>query len=76
MTDGIHLRIALHVTELRVRRGLSQAALASRAGLPLKQLQEVESAADPLQIDTLSALADALDVTIEQLVSSRAIAVQ
>jgi transcriptional regulator with XRE-family HTH domain len=54
--------IAANVRRLRSRLGLSQAALAEKAGLNVRWLQDVEVAKVDLRIQTLVRLASALEV--------------
>jgi transcriptional regulator with XRE-family HTH domain len=59
------------VTELRTQRGLSQRALARRAGLSPSTVSRIERQQGPIRIDTLSALADALRVSVRRLLKQR-----
>jgi ribosome-binding protein aMBF1 (putative translation factor) len=62
-------RIAMTVTELRCRRGLTLAELAARAGMKEHRLEQVEAAVDGvLRIDDLTKLAMALRVPVVTLV--------
>ena len=54
--------IAANVRRLRLRRGLSQAQLAERADLELRQLQRIEQAVTNFGVVTLVRLAEALGV--------------
>lgn len=56
--------VAMNVTELRLGRRLSVAELAQRAGVPEHEVEEVEAASGEMLIDTLSSLAEALDVDV------------
>ena len=52
-----------HVKRLRLAKGLSQEALAEKAGLEYKHYQRIESGAfKGIQLRTIEALAEALDV--------------
>ena len=53
---------------LRTRAGLSQAQLAKAAGLPQRTIANYETIANYIPSSTLPALADALGVTIEEIV--------
>lgn len=55
--------IAANVRRTRLRRGLTQEALAESAGQDLSYLQRVERGATNLSVGVLLALANALDVT-------------
>lgn len=68
----VRQRIAMRLTELRVARGWSQAELASRAGVDESTIEEAESAtAADLRIDTLTDLANGLDVPVALLFEPR-----
>lgn len=54
--------IAGNVRRLRTQRGLTQEALAERAGQDLSYLQRVERGATNLSVGVLLAIATALDV--------------
>jgi transcriptional regulator with XRE-family HTH domain len=54
--------IAANVRRQRLERGLSQAQLAERADLELRQLQRIEQAVTNFGVVTLVRLADALGV--------------
>jgi transcriptional regulator with XRE-family HTH domain len=55
--------IAANVRRWRIRRGLTQEALAERAGQDLSYLQRVERGATNLSVAVLFSLAVALDVS-------------
>lgn len=61
--DGEH-----PVTVWRDHRGLSQRALAAKAGISPSYLSEIESGAKPGSLETYKALAEALDTTLDWLV--------
>ena len=63
--------VAMNVTELRVARGLSQADLGHRAGGEPPDVADVEAGAGEMLIDTLSLLADGLNVDIARLFRNR-----
>jgi transcriptional regulator with XRE-family HTH domain len=54
----------MNVTALRVARQLSQVELARRSGISEREVQDVEGGAGEMLIDTLSSLADGLNVDI------------
>ncbi len=56
--------VAMNITELRLARRLSVAELARRAEVPERDLEEVEAASGEMLIDTLSSIAQALDVDV------------
>jgi len=63
--------VAMNITELRLACGLSTAELARRAGVPERDVEEAESASGEMLIDTLSSLAEALDVDVVVLFRRR-----
>lgn len=65
MSFGVRLR------ELREKIGLSQAELADRVGIPIGSIQNWEQARTRPRIETLSKLARALDVTIDELLQEQ-----
>ena len=56
--------VAMNITDLRLARGLSVAELARRAEVPERDVEEVEAASGEMLIDTLSSLAEALEVDV------------
>jgi DNA-binding XRE family transcriptional regulator len=63
--------IAVNVRRLRAQRGLSQEALADRAGLHRTYLGSVERAERNISIDNVCRLAWALGVDVRRLLASR-----
>ena len=63
--------VAMNITELRLARQLSVAELARRAEVPKHDLEEVEAASGEMLIDTLSSIAQALDVDVYVFFRSR-----
>ena len=63
--------VAMNVTELRVARRLSQAELARRSGVTEREVDDVEAGVGEMWIDTLSSLANGLNVDIKRLFSGR-----
>jgi transcriptional regulator with XRE-family HTH domain len=61
----------MNITEQRLARRLSVAELARRAGVPEPDLEEVEAASGEMLIDTLSSIAQALDVDVAVLFRPR-----
>jgi len=61
--------LAENLAQLRDARGLTQAALAKTAGVPRSTLAHLETGAGNPALSTLSALASALRVTIEELLT-------
>lgn len=60
-------RIARHVRSLRSSKGLTQEAVAHRAGLVLRHYQKIEAAEVNVTIDSLVKVAGALDVDVSAL---------
>jgi transcriptional regulator with XRE-family HTH domain len=60
--------LAKRVKQLRKKRGLTQAALAERAGLTLGYIGRLEIGRHDPQLSTLYKLANALRVSIAELV--------
>ena len=56
--------VAINVTALRVARQLSQVELARRSGISEREVEDVEGGVGEMLIDTLSSLADGLNVDI------------
>ena len=57
------------IRELRLKKGLTQDALAKRAGIPQGVLSYIESGKTKHpRIDTLSAIAAALGVSVDKLI--------
>jgi transcriptional regulator with XRE-family HTH domain len=56
-----------NIRSLRIQRSLTLAALAAELGLSHQQLQKYETGANRLSAGMLSAVAEALGVTIERL---------
>ena len=61
-------RLAKRLKELRAKRGLTQAALAKRAGVTLSYIGRLEIGRHDPQLSTLKKLAKALKVPIAELV--------
>ena len=61
-------RVAEHVVEIRIRKNLSQEALAKRARINRVTLARLERALHPPRLDTLERIARALDVPLTDLV--------
>ena len=65
--DDVHRRLGANVRELRVRRRLTQEALGERAGLSHKFVGEVERGVSNPSIESIAAIARALDTDIADL---------
>jgi len=70
LVDGRRAALGARLRVLRRRNNLTQADLASAAGMHRTFLTEVETARHSITLDRLHALADALGVTIHQLLPS------
>ncbi len=62
-----HNMIASNLVRLRKDRGFSQAELASRSGLALSSYRSIELQKSVPRVDTLQAIAQALDVRLQDL---------
>lgn len=56
------------IKELRIRQGLSQDELASQSGLSLRTIQRIENGESDPRGDTLKRLAQALHVSMDELI--------
>jgi XRE family transcriptional regulator, regulator of sulfur utilization len=61
-------RLAQRVSRIRQQRGLSQEALAAKAGVNRLTVTRLEAAAHPPTIETLDRIARALGVSLADLV--------
>jgi transcriptional regulator with XRE-family HTH domain len=67
---GSRLVLARNVLRLRVQRGLTQAALAEKAGMRQPRIAEIEAARANAQLDTIEQLAVALHVPVSRLLET------
>lgn len=67
MDTTLFQNIAENILKLRTSAGLSQLQLATNADISLKTLHAIEHVAGNLEIKTLTKIAEALNVTVEQL---------
>lgn len=61
-----------HVKMYRKKQGLTQADLANRAGLNIRQIQKIENGeirTENITLKTMQAIAQAFDVKIDDLIS-------
>lgn len=61
-----------HVKMYRKKQGLTQADLANRAGLNIRQIQKIENGevqTENITLKTMQAIAQALNATIDDLIS-------
>ncbi len=63
--------VAMNVTELRIIRQLTQAELARRSGVTEREVEDVEAGTGEMLIDTLSSLAEGLNVDVAFLFRDR-----
>lgn len=63
-------RLARGLATIRAELGLSQAQLAEAAGVTASAISQAESGARGLSLDTVVALADQLDVSVDRLLST------
>jgi transcriptional regulator with XRE-family HTH domain len=64
-------QIGLRVARRRQEFGLTQQGLAERLGITTTNVSRIENAQQNLTIRTLCKLAEALDVTVEELIAAR-----
>lgn len=69
MTDHSRRTLATNLRRLRRQQGLSQEALADRAGLHRTYVGSVERAERNISIDSIAKLAKALNVTPSELLA-------
>jgi transcriptional regulator with XRE-family HTH domain len=72
MTESPQSLIAANVRDLRTRRGMSVVTLASRSGVSRAALTKLEAGQGNPTIDTLYALANALDAALGDLIGAPA----
>ena len=65
--DEVRARLGANVRERRVQRGLTQEALGERAGLSYKFIGEVERGLGNPSIQSVAAIAQALDTDVADL---------
>ena len=67
MAISFPIRLGRRISGLRERRGLSQTQLADLAQIGRAHLSQIENGAVAARIDTLYALAEALEMTLSEL---------
>ena len=67
MAISFPVRLGRRLSDLREKRGLSQTQLADMAEIGRAHLSQVENGAVAARIDTLYAIALALELTLEEL---------
>lgn len=69
-TDGLSHHLAANVKYVRERRGLTQADLAKRSGVPRSTVANLETGTANPTLQVLSRVARALDLSVEELLSA------
>lgn len=64
------------IAELRKEKGYTQVVLADMLGMALKSIAAIETGARGTSIDTLVALAEVLDTTLDYIIVGRKISVE
>ncbi len=67
MAISFPVRLGRRLSGLREKRGLSQTQLADIAQIGRAHLSQIENGAVAARVDTLYALAEALEMTLEEL---------
>ena len=67
MAISFPVRLGRRISDLREKRGLSQTLLADMAQIGRAHLSQIENGAVAARIDTLYALTQALEMTMEEL---------
>ena len=68
MAISLPVQLGRRIQNIREKRGLSQIQLADMAGVGRAHLSQIENGAVAARIDTLHALAQALEMKLEELV--------
>ena len=67
MAISFPVRLGRRISELREKRGLSQTQLADISEIGRAHLSQIENGAVAARVDTLYAIAQALDLKLEEL---------
>lgn len=67
MAISLLVRLDRRISNLREQRGLSQTQLADMAGVGRAHLSQIENGAVAARIDTLYALAQVFEISLEEL---------
>jgi transcriptional regulator with XRE-family HTH domain len=67
MATSFPVRLGRRLSGIREKRGLSQTQLADMAGIGRAHLSQIENGAVSVRIDTLYAIASALDLKLEEM---------
>ena len=71
MKDELLFKIGQSVRYLRMKKGLSQDELAYKAGLNMNSISTLERGVNNVKIKTLYAIANALEVNIEEILNCK-----
>lgn len=63
-----YVAIGKQIREIRTKRNLTQAVLAEKAGIEPSNLSHIERAATKVSLPTLISIANALEVSLDELV--------
>ncbi|HWB33079.1 MAG TPA: helix-turn-helix transcriptional regulator [Acidobacteriaceae bacterium] len=69
MAISFPVRLGRRLSALREARGLSQTQLADMAEIGRAHLSQIENGAVAARIDTLKAIADALELTLSEMLA-------
>lgn len=69
MAISFPVRLGRRLSQLREKRGLSQTQLADMADIGRAHLSQIENGGVAARIDTLYAIAEALEVTLSELLA-------
>lgn len=67
MAISLPVQLGRRIQDIREKRGLSQTLLADMAGIGRAHLSQIENGAVAARVDTLYALAQALEMKLEEL---------
>jgi XRE family transcriptional regulator, regulator of sulfur utilization len=67
MAISFPVRLGRRLSSIREKRGLSQTQLADMAGIGRAHLSQIENGAVAARVDTLYAIATALEMPIEEM---------
>lgn len=67
MAISFPVRLGRRISGLRENRGLSQTQLADMAGIGRAHLSQIENGAVAARVDTLYSLAQALELSLEEM---------
>ena len=71
MKDELLFRIGQSIRYIRMKKGISQEELAFRANLNMNSISTLERGLNNVKIKTLYAIADALEVKIEDILNCK-----